>query len=171
MRPQVVEFVRRIAATLPLGPPIYEFGSRRVRHQEELANLRPLFPGLEFIGCDMRPGSGVDRIMDLTGLPLSDGIAGTALCLDTLEHVEYVRRAIDEMHRVLQSGGFCILSTVMQSKIHNYPSDYWRFTPEGMRSLLKPFESSWVSYEGHVHFPHTIYGIGAKRSSGWEELL
>jgi len=60
MRPTIRRFVDAVAQTLPIGEPIYEFGSYRVEGQEELADLRPLFPGKEYIGCDLRPGLGVD---------------------------------------------------------------------------------------------------------------
>jgi 2-polyprenyl-3-methyl-5-hydroxy-6-metoxy-1,4-benzoquinol methylase len=93
------------------------------------------------------------------------------LCLETLEHVEFVRRAIAEMHRVLMPGGFCIITTVMNGKIHNYPSDYWRFTPAGLSSLLRPFKSQHVSWVGTPKFPHSVYGIGAKHDGNWQARL
>ena len=42
-------------------------------------------------------------------------------------------------------GGVCVLSSVMFFPVHGYPHDYWRFTPEGMRLLLEPFDDVWVA--------------------------
>jgi len=162
MRPRIKSFVGIVAETLPIYEPIYEFGSFRVDRQDELANLRPIFPGKEYIGCDMRAGRGVDLVLNLHGIDLPDGIAGTVLCLDTLEHVEYPHLALEEMHRILRPGGICVISSVMHFAIHSYPDDFWRFTPSGFRSLLKPFETSWVGWQGIEKFPHTVVGIGAK---------
>jgi hypothetical protein len=43
-----------------------------------------------------------------------------------------------------------------------YPYDYWRFTPEAFRSLLKPFKGVYVGSQGSRSFPHTVVGVGFK---------
>jgi len=169
MRHRVRNYVQVVAATLPLEGPIYEFGSLAEGRQSNLANMRPLFPDIEYIGCDMREGRGVDRILNLRDIDLPDEIAGTVLCLETLEHVEFCRKAVAEIHRILKPGGFCILSSVMNFPIHGYPDDFWRFTPSGFGSLLSCFESQYVTYTGEPKFPHTVYGIGAKRFVDWTQ--
>jgi SAM-dependent methyltransferase len=162
MRHSIREFVEIAARTLPVVEPIYEFGSYRVPGQERLADLRPLFPGLRYVGADMRAGLGVDRVLDLHRLDLEDGAVGTALCLDTLEHAEYPHRAMEEIHRVVRRGGVAVISSVMKFPIHDYPHDYWRFTPEAFRTLLKPFDQVHVDWAGDELFPHTVVGVGVK---------
>ena len=162
MRPQVRHFVNVVSKTLPICQPIYEFGSLQVEGQGIIANLRPLFPDMEYVGCDIRPGNGVDRILDLHNIALPNETAGTVLCLDTLEHVEYCHRACEEMHRILKPGGVCVISSVMYFPIHEFPHDYWRFTPSGFESLLCPFETRYVGYIGDPLTPHTVLGIGVK---------
>ena len=171
MRPRIKAFVRMVAETLPIYEPIYEFGSLRVDNQDELANLRPIFPGKEYVGCDMRAGRGVDRVLNLHSIDLPDETAGTVLCLDTMEHVEYPHLALEEMYRILKPGGICVISSVMHFKIHSYPDDYWRFTPSGFTSLLKPFDNSWVGWKGVERFPHTVVGIGLKGPIDLEAFL
>ncbi|MFO7570814.1 MAG: methyltransferase domain-containing protein [Smithellaceae bacterium] len=162
MRESVKDFVN-VAVNLVIPPePIYEFGSYLVEDQQELANLRPLFPNRQYIGCDMREGPGVDLVLNLHDIALDDGVAGTVLCLDTLEHVEYPRKAMSEIHRILQPDGWVIISSVMNYAIHDHPFDYWRFTPEAFRSLLKDFPRQYVHFAGRDDFPHTIVGIGCK---------
>ena len=164
MRALIKEFVKICAETLPIPEPIYEFGSLQVPGQEGFADLRPLFPSKEYIGADMRKGPGVDIILNLHDIALSSETVGTVLIMDTLEHVEFPRKAIHEVHRILKPHGILIISSVMNFPIHDYPYDYWRFTPEGFKSLLNPFASSFVDFAGDSDFPHTVVGVGFKGS-------
>src|ERR1700733_12249936 len=132
--------VSDLAARLELAEPIVEFGSLQVEDGQP-NDLRPLFAGRQFIGTDMRDGPGVDRVEDLRALRFADGEIGTALCLDTLEHCEDPIAAGRELRRVVSpDGGVCVLSSVMLIGIHAYPSDYWRFTPDGLRVLLDGYD-------------------------------
>ena len=164
MRESIKEFVKIVAETLPILEPVYEFGSLQVPGQEGIADLRPFFAGKKYVGCDMQEGPGVDRILNLHNIDLPSETVGTALILDTLEHVELVRKAIEEAYRILKPNGILVISSVMKFPIHDYPYDYWRFTPEGFRSLLKPFSLSFVDFAGNKLFPHTVVGIGFKGS-------
>ncbi len=107
-------------------------------------------------------GPGVDAILDLHLLDLPDYSVGTALCLDTLEHVERPYAALAEMYRVLRPDGACIISSVLAFPIHEYPQDFWRFTPAAFKLVLRPFPSMMVGYIGEDRFPHTVLGVGIK---------
>src|SRR5262249_1754447 len=85
---------------------------------------------------------------------------GTALCLDTLEHCEDPPQACRELARAVGPGGVCVISSVMLFGIHAYPSDYFRFTPEGFRSLLSGFDDAWVCGIGHRDLPSQVIGVG-----------
>jgi len=162
LRKSLKHFAQIVAETLPSEEPIYEFGSLQVAGQEGFADLRPLFPGKTYIGADMRQGLGVDRILDLHGINLPSETVGTVLCFDTLEHVEDPRRAVEEMFRILRPGGVLVITSVMDFHIHDHPHDYWRFTPDAFRSLLRPFTQIWVQSAGREIFPHTVVGVGVK---------
>jgi hypothetical protein len=157
----IVDFVAELAGLLDLPEPIVEFGSLQVE-PEQPNDLRPLFAGRSFIGTDMRPGPGVDRVENLRSLTFADNEIGTALCLDTLEHCEDPFAACRELHRVGRTGGVCVVSSVMFFPVHGYPNDYWRFTPEGMRTLLSPFDDVWVTGVGHPELPMQVVGVAAK---------
>ncbi|MHC4250832.1 MAG: methyltransferase domain-containing protein [Planctomycetota bacterium] len=162
MRKSVKEFVEACAGALDFAEPVYEFGSLQVEGQAGFADLRPLFPGREYVGCDCREGRGVDRVLDLHALELADGTAGSVLCLDTLEHVEFPRRAVAEMLRVLEPGGVIAISSTMYFPVHEHPHDYWRFTPDGFASLLRGFDYSLVESAGWDDFPALVVGVGRK---------
>lgn len=163
LRPSINRLVGIFAETIPVPEPIYEFGSFQVPGQEEIADLRPYFPHRRYVGTDMREGPGVDRVLDLHDLDVESGTVGAAIMIDTLEHVEYPHRAMEEVYRVLTDEGVVLMTSVMRFPIHDHPHDYWRFTPQAFRSLLKGFEFSWADFAGEPDLPHTVVGIGAKR--------
>ena len=162
MREHIKEFVKLCIDNFNTPEPIYEFGSLQVEGQEVWADLRPYFKEKKFIGCDIREGPGVDIILDLHDIDLPSSSVGTVLLLDTIEHVEYPYKALCEIFRILKPGGLLIMSSALNWPIHEHPFDYWRFTPEAFKSLLKRFETQLVSYLGEDDFPHTILGIGIK---------
>jgi SAM-dependent methyltransferase len=162
MRQSVKDYLVKIMNRYPVSEPIYEIGSYRVEGQEQFADLRPFFPGKVYVGCDMRPGLGVDRVEDVHCLKIKRNSIGTMLIFDTLEHVENVLQAVREIHRVLKPGGMVIISSVMNFPIHDYPSDYWRFTPKAFELLLRRFAVAEVEFDGDPAFPEGIYGFGIK---------
>ncbi len=162
MRQSVKDYLAKVMNRYRVMEPIYEIGSYRVEGQEEFADLRPFFPGKVYVGCDMRLGLGVDRIEDVHCLKIRSNRIGTVLIFDTLEHVENVHQAMREIHRVLKPAGMVILSSVMNFPIHDYPSDYWRFTPKAFELLLKGFAEYEVEFDGAPTFPDGIYGFGIK---------
>jgi len=162
MRRSINRLIRSLVKNVELEGPIYEFGSYQVAGQEGRSRLRDFFPGKEYVGCDLREGPGVDRILDLQRIDLPDASVGTVIVLDVLEHVEFCRRAMEEIHRVLKPGGVAIITSVMYFPIHDYPSDYWRFTPSGFKSLLSPFPVSIIESAGLSAFPPIVLAIGFK---------
>ncbi len=52
----------------------------------------------------------------------------------------------------------------MDFPIHDFPYDFWRFTPDGFKSLLTPFSETFIESAGNEKFPHTVVGIGFKDS-------
>jgi len=162
MRKPIWNYVKLAIDTLPLKEPVYEFGAYQVEEAPENSDLRPLLEGKDYVGCDMRSGPGVDKVLNLHDIDLPDNSVGTVFMMDTLEHVEYPHQAMEEVHRVLKPGGLVVMSSVLDFFIHATPNDFWRFTPDGFRSLLKAFSCSHVGYYGRDVFPHTLVGIGFK---------
>lgn len=162
MREHVRNFVSLFAETFRPAGPVFEFGSYLVDGQSDVANLRSLFPHERYVGCDMRAGPGVDRVEDVTRLSLADSSVGTILCLDTLEHVFDVPRAVAEMIRVLRPGGMIVVSAPMDFRIHAFPDDYWRLTPSCLERLLAPLGATVVGSQGIESHPHTVMAVGCK---------
>ena len=121
MREFVREFCRMSEETLDLKAPVVEIGSYQVVGQEGFSDLRPIFGGKQYIGCDMRPGIGVDRIESLPKLSFASGSIPTIVCLDPLEHIFEIGASIAEIHRVLSSKGVFVVSSVFNSQFIAIP--------------------------------------------------
>ena len=157
MRPNIRAFIELCVDELPCPEPIVEIGSKVVPGQENIGDLRPLFWGRQYIGCDIERGPGVDRVEDVHNLKFGDGEVGTFLLADTLEHVQDPLRAAQELRRCLNhEKGVVIATSVMHFPIHAFPNDYWRFTPEGFRSLGDGFDFAATLYAGDPGFPHSV---------------
>jgi len=119
--------------------PFLEIGSR---DYGSTVNIRSLFPGEPYIGVDMSAGKGVDKVIDFT-LPFAEldqaleGLRfGTIFCLSVLEHCDQPFRMAENITRLLKPGGVLYVSVPYVWKFHGYPSDYWRFTHEGVKKLF-----------------------------------
>jgi len=149
-----------IAVFQPPGP-VLEIGSLQVQ-DGAVGDLRPLFPGKEYVGCDMLPGPGVDRVERLEALTFPDGWAGTVLCLNVLEHAWDFRRGAAEILRVTAPGGVALVTAPFEFHIHAYPQDYWRFTPRAMERLFEGFEGLVYGWQGHPKTPRLVFALGLK---------
>lgn len=154
-------FLEDLLQVVETADPVVEFGSMQVEPSQD-GDLRPLFAGRDYTGCDMREGPGVDRVEDLRSLGFADGSIGTVICLDTLEHCEDPITACRELTRVTADDGICIISSVMLFGIHGYPDDYFRFTPSAFHSLLGGFDARWVAGIGDPDIPFQVVGVGVK---------
>jgi len=105
-------------------------------------NIRELFPNSEYIGLDMEDGPGVDVVVDLTEdfISIDEILAGkrfsTIFCLSVLEHCRNPFLMCENITRLLNRNGVVYVSVPFSWKFHEYPSDYWRFTPEGIKVLF-----------------------------------
>jgi SAM-dependent methyltransferase len=162
MRDPVRAFCQAAAGAFDLPGPVVEFGAYQVAGQEALVDLRGIFPGRSYVGCDLRAGPGVDRVEDVSAPTFADGEAGTVLCFETMEHVFEVRRAFDALHRILRPGGVLVASAPFDFHVHAHPDDYWRLTPSAWRRLLAPYALRVVAGLGPEKRPHTVLALAVK---------
>ncbi len=157
--------VESAVAVFQPPPPVLEIGSLQVQG-EEVGDLRPLFAGKEYVGCDMMAGPGVDRVERIEALSFPDGSFGTVLCLNVLEHAWDFRRGAEEILRVTAPQGLALITSVFEFHIHAYPDDYWRFTPRAIERLLAGFGSVLYGWQGHPKTPRLVFGLGLKSPRG-----
>lgn len=162
MRDHTKAFCAIAAESFETPGPVVEFGAYQVEGQGGYADLRRYFPGREYVGCDMRPGPGVDRVEDVTRPSFADGSVGVVLCVETFEHVYEVHRAFDEVYRILRPGGMFAVTSPFYFKIHGYPDDYWRMTPSCLRRRMESYEARVCGWQGWETTPHTVMALGFK---------
>jgi SAM-dependent methyltransferase len=173
VRTILFDLLERIVATSP-PEPVIEFGALRAPTQTHLPSVRSVFTGFEYSGADMMPGVGVDQLQDLRQIGIRDHSIGTVLLLDTIEHVEDPRAAIAELRRCMTANGILLLTSHLFFPKHAYPYDYWRFTSDGILSLLKDFPHHHAAEGGLRLFPHTVVGLagGGELDDGiWEKYV
>ena len=116
---------------------------------EVLAELeRSGAPGLN-VGCgetklhprilrfDIDWGATPDSVGSAINLPFADGSFSVVVSQEVLEHVREPRKVLAELVRVLKPGGLVYLQAPFIIGYHAAPADYWRFTNEGLATLLE----------------------------------
>ena len=100
---------------------------------------RPLFErmvcsysGYDFAGNDLATAD----LTDDGRLPLDSVSVDLVVSSQVLEHVTDVGHYLAESHRVLRSRGLLILSTHGVWRYHPDPTDFWRWTGDGLRKVL-----------------------------------
>jgi SAM-dependent methyltransferase len=150
---------RAVAETFDLAAPILEVGSYQVAGQAEIADLRGFFISKDYLGIDARPGPGVDQVADVEALPYADGSFATVIAMNTFEHVPHFWRGFEEVYRVLRSDGALFISCPFYFHIHDHPSDYWRFTPEAIELLLRPYPAKILGWQGPRKRPASVWAL------------
>lgn len=160
MTPFLRGMIEATVRTFKMPGPIVEVGSYHVPGQEQLIDLRQLFAGQSYVGIDMRAGPGVDRVENVERMTMASRSVGTVVALSTLEHVRRFWLGMAELKRILRPDGVMILSTPFHFHIHNHPSDYWRFTPEALDSLLDDqFPQRILGHQGPDKRPSNTWAI------------
>jgi SAM-dependent methyltransferase len=150
---------RAVAGTFDLPGPILEIGSHQVSGQEEITNLRSLFVGKTYVGVDVRPGPGVDVVADVESLPYPDASVGSVIAMSTFEHVPHFWRGFAEIERVLGPDGVFMVSIPFCFHIHNYPGDYWRFTPQALDLMLERYPNRILGWHGPRKRPLNVWAV------------
>ena len=97
---------------------------------------------LAIYSLDIVPDSKPDYLGDITkcndNIPKSyfDGV----ICMEVLEHTVDPFAAVSEITRIMKPGGYLLLTTPLNARIHGPIPDCWRFTEFGLRVLLRDFE-------------------------------
>jgi len=96
--------------------------------------------GVKMLNLDLIAGPEVDIQGNVLSLPLANMSVDTLVCTGVLEHVCDPHQAVAEIHRVLRPGGGVFIETPFMQTAHASPDDYQRWTPAGLRELMRNFE-------------------------------
>ena len=96
--------------------------------------------------------------VDIHDMPYKDNSFDYVIADQVLEHVKKPWIGVEEVRRVLKSGGLTILTSALIFCVHGVPSDYWRFTPEGLKILCENFSKIHrCSGTGDLNFVMDIF--------------
>ena len=163
------EHVRpKVGRTLIVGSRVYkDKEDRRARY-------------MDAVGVDMLEGEGVDRVLDLEEeLPADLGLFDHVECMSVLEHSRRPWLLAANVERLMAPGATIFVTVPFCWRLHGYPSDYWRMTPEAVKAIFPAVR--WerlmlagetlhegpkiesVKVDGHPYFARTdTVGFGVK---------
>ena len=121
------------AAALPPGGRLLDYGCGNMPY-------RPVFePHLaEYVGADLVGNELADLEVAETGrAACGDGAFDAVLSSQVLEHVADPDGYLSEGFRVLKPGGTLLLSTHGVWRYHPDPRDLWRWTCDGLRTVVE----------------------------------
>jgi SAM-dependent methyltransferase len=115
-----------------------------------------------------------DVIADLNSIPVCDDTFDVVVCEFVLEHVLNPFKVCRELMRIVSPGGLLYLSYPFIHPFHSFPSDYFRFTHAGIRSMLPEMHvvmetplsgpaSRWIGATADLL--HTVIAGGAQYES------
>ncbi len=90
-----------------------------------------------YINVDIKKDKDMTNIVcDLHYLPLRDNSFDLVINEAVLEHVKKPWIVVNELQRVIKSGGYLYVKVAFMQPVHNYPAHYFNMTKEGLLSLF-----------------------------------
>ena len=120
------------------GKRILEVGAYDVNGS--VRSVVELMEPASYLGVDIVFGPRVDRIMDCRDLieTLGECSFDVVITTEMLEHVDDWRTCITNLAGVTTVGGLLVITTRSPGfPYHEYPADYWRYTPDVLSSILE----------------------------------
>ena len=108
--------------------------------------MRPLFNGTEaeYVGLDIEAGPNVDIVMkepyDWSNIP--DESFDFVISANAFEHIEFPWLTIKEIYKKLKPEGIACIHAPFNIGEHRYPTDCYRYYPDGFRALGK-----WAGFQ------------------------
>ena len=102
-----------------------------------------LFSHCKYISLDFAKGDNtwdykrVSIIGDLLSLPIKSNVFDAVICTQTMEHVSNPFTLLQEISRVLISGGSLYLTVPQHFPVHQAPHDFFRFTRYALEHLFR----------------------------------
>lgn len=145
MRQLVAELVAR--AAVGRGATVVDYGCGDQPY-------RSLLDSYDYIGVDLPQNErAAVGIRPDGGVPLPDQCADLILSTQVLEHVTDPVVYLSECRRLLRPGGTLLLSTHGVMYFHPHPTDYWRWTHDGLRLSLDRAGFAVVEQQGVLTLP------------------
>ena len=151
----VTRFVKNVAKSLKKGSTILDAGAGESVYKK-------IFSHCNYKAIDLAVGesrwnyANLDYVGSLHEMPIEAELFDAVLCTQVLEHLEWPRESVKEMHRILKPGGSLYMTVPMAHPEHQAPYDFFRYTSHGLESICKhagfqeikitPFGGLWVRW-------------------------
>ena len=107
-----------------------------------MGEYAPLFKNHDYKTLDNVSEYQPDILGDIKAIPLADNSVDAVICRAVLEHIDDPFKAVAEMHRVLKTGGRCLVSLPFLYPYHaekGYYGDFYRYTADGVKYMFHNF--------------------------------
>ncbi len=111
--------------------------------------------GKAVINIDMQAADTVDIVADLESIPLEAKSIDGILCVAVLEHCKHPWNVLKEFNRITTDGARVVCAVPFFQPIHMVPDDFFRFTPNGLRSLFEEQGFKLITME----YTHSLFHI------------
>ncbi len=117
-------------------------------------NEKPYYPFFDdivknYVGADICHTPYNDLICVAEKMPFGDETFDFLICSQVLEHVMNPFKCASEMMRVTKKGGTIFITAPFVWDIHDFPGDYWRFSPDGLKLLFKGVSEKEIFLNGN----------------------
>jgi len=133
-RESILAFVMRAAGELPAGARVLDVGAGDAPFRELFDHTR--YTTLDWARSPHEGAHAVDIVASADKIPVRDEAFDAALLTQVLEHVPDPSAVLREIHRVVVPGGRLYLTAPLVWELHELPHDYYRYTSEGLRTLM-----------------------------------
>jgi SAM-dependent methyltransferase len=89
------------------------------------------------INLDIEDGPMVDIVGSADNIPMDSFSVDLVISQEMLEHVLSPSAVMREIHRILRPDGTLYLQVPWTIGYHGCPSDYWRFSRDGIRAIVE----------------------------------
>lgn len=129
---------------LPTGDSLLDYGCGNKPYKTLFSRKFKTYTGADLVG-----NPDADLLIDSEGkVQCADNSFDCVLSSQVLEHVTSPQRYLAEARRVLRPGGSLILSTHGIWPYHPDPTDFWRWTIDGLQEEIKRSGFDIVDVQG-----------------------
>ena len=141
---RLLPVLSEIAQELPPDARVLDIGAKHSPYAS-------LFTGHCYATLDIMPENDPDIVGDICELSryVAPESVDLIIATEVLEHVRDPWSAMSQIRTVLKPKGRFVGSVPFMVPYHPDPTDYWRFTPEGLKELTSEFDSAEVCPHGN----------------------
>jgi SAM-dependent methyltransferase len=151
MRHDAKTFLEHSLKKIAACPTVLDVGGA-TPFQKDLAPYKGWFSNCEYKTLDINAEYHPDIVGNIEAIPVADETIDGVICKAVLEHVQNPFLACGEIYRILKPGGHAFFWVPFLYPYHPAPGvygDYWRYTEDGIRHLLKDFSKVDVLRSKH----------------------